>query len=265
MKKVLLTGLISILIFNCLFGQNVFPTMGNVGIGNNSPSTSLDIISPNNEVQLRIRPIGNNSSAVSIPSIIDFFSTFDKYSPDQGPRRTASIKGCFSDGAWGWETLSFHVGRNEPNDAQLEPLERMRINGDGNVGIGTTMPTERLSVNGNIRAKEIKVENSNWPDYVFDREYNLPTLEETEHHILRTGHLSGVPSAKEVNDNGLSLGEMNGLLLQKIEELTLHLIQINKQNNQLQKALAVQGLAIDELRSQLNRKNCIYTNLERKH
>ncbi len=108
------------------------------------------------------------------------------------------------------------------------PSIKMTITGVGNVGIGTTTPTEKLSVNGKIRAHEIKVETLNWPDYVFAKDYQLPTLQETEKHIKENGHLSGIPSAEEVKANGIDLGEMNAKLLQKIEELTLYLIEIKK-------------------------------------
>ncbi|WP_159451689.1 hypothetical protein [Pedobacter africanus] len=99
----------------------------------------------------------------------------------------------------------------------------------GNVGIGTAdMRGYKLAVNGKVRAQEIKVETANWPDYVFAKDYSLPTLQETEKHIKDKGHLPGIPSAAEVKANGIDLGEMNAKLLQKIEELTLHLIEINE-------------------------------------
>ena len=97
---------------------------------------------------------------------------------------------------------------------------------NGNVGIGTTDPGEwKMAVNGKIRAKELKVEIANWPDYVFDRNYVLPTLIEVEKHIKDKGHLINVPSAGEIKANGLEVGAMNRLLLEKIEELTLYLLQ----------------------------------------
>ncbi|ATP58019.1 hypothetical protein CPT03_16875 [Pedobacter ginsengisoli] len=99
---------------------------------------------------------------------------------------------------------------------------------NGNVGIGTTTPNEKLSVNGKVRAKEIKVEAADWPDYVFAEDYKLPSLNETELHIKEKGHLPGIPSAEEVKANGVDLGEMNAKLLKKIEELTLLMIQLNK-------------------------------------
>lgn len=98
----------------------------------------------------------------------------------------------------------------------------------GNVGIGTATPKEKLSVNGNIRAKEIKVQANDWPDYVFASGYKVEKLEELEHYIKTYKHLPGMPSAKEVEANGIAVSEMLKLQQQKIEELTLHLIEKDK-------------------------------------
>lgn len=118
---------------------------------------------------------------------------------------------------------------------------------DGNISIGTTSPNSKLTVNGNIRAREIKVENGNWPDYVFQCDYQLPSLQETDKHIKEKGHLPGIPSAKEVKASGIDLGEMNGKLLQKIEELTLHLIEQNKKMSTMQNDIEI-------LKSNANRR-----------
>jgi hypothetical protein len=104
----------------------------------------------------------------------------------------------------------------------------------GKVGIGTTTPDSKLSVNGKIHAKEVKVDLTGWPDYVFASTYKLPTLREVEKHIKEKGHLKGVPSAKEVAKNGILLGEMNSKLLQKIEELMLYTIQQDKRLKKLE-------------------------------
>lgn len=110
----------------------------------------------------------------------------------------------------------------------LSPESFSYFKANGNFGLGTLNPTERLSVNGKIRSKEIKVEVAGWPDYVFEREHVLPTLEETEKQIKLLGHLPGIPSTLEVKANGIDLGEMNARLLKKIEELTLHIISLEK-------------------------------------
>lgn len=103
------------------------------------------------------------------------------------------------------------------------------VDENGNVGIGTSNPGRELEVNGTIRSKEVIVEATNWPDYVFEEDYDLPTLSEIEAFIKTNKHLPEVPSAKEMEANGISLGEMNMLLLKKIEELTLHTIEQQKE------------------------------------
>jgi len=101
----------------------------------------------------------------------------------------------------------------------------------GKVGIGTTNPTEKLSVKGRIRAQEVVVDNNNWSDYVFADDYKLQSLSEVEAQIKISKHLPGVPSAQEVSGKGVSLGDMQSLLLAKIEELTLHQIELEKRVN----------------------------------
>lgn len=118
----------------------------------------------------------------------------------------------------------------------------------GNVAIGTTaIPSGyKLAVNGNIIAEELKVQlQAQWPDYVFVDGYQLPSLEQVEQHIKENGHLINIPSAREVEQNGLLLGDMNRLLLEKIEELTLYTISQEKQLQQLVKE-------INELRASMS-------------
>ena len=107
---------------------------------------------------------------------------------------------------------------------------------NGNVGIGT-LDTQgyKLAVNGTIRAKEIKVD-SDWADFVFKKDYKLPTLGEVKKHIEEKGTLPGIPSESDVKANGVSLGEVNALLLQKIEELTLYVI---KQQEEIERLKAL--------------------------
>ena len=111
----------------------------------------------------------------------------------------------------------------------------------GTVGIGTaTVPTGyRLAVDGNIMAEEIQIQLSHtWPDYVFEEDYDLKPLSEVEAFVKANKHLPEVPSAKEVASEGQRLGEMNAILLKKVEELTLYLIRqqatIEAQENKIE-------------------------------
>lgn len=100
----------------------------------------------------------------------------------------------------------------------------------GNVCIGTTDPGQfKLAVKGTIGAKKVVVTQNNWADYVFEDSYKLPTLKEVEEFIKKHKHLPDVASAKEIEKEGLDVGENQAVLLKKIEELTLYLIDMQKQ------------------------------------
>lgn len=99
----------------------------------------------------------------------------------------------------------------------------------------------QINNNGTVRAREIKVNlETSWPDYVFAPSYQLTPLKEVESYILQNGHLPNVPSATDVEADGVNLGEMNKILLEKVEELTLHLIE-------QQKLMELQNQRISEL------------------
>lgn len=116
---------------------------------------------------------------------------------------------------------------------------RMIINNVGNVGIGTMTPGSfRLAVEGTIGARKVKIQQSAWADYVFHDDYQLPSLQQIEQFIKHNKHLPDIPSEAEVVQDGIDLGDMNKRLLQKIEELTLHLIDVNKQLGDLKKRVA---------------------------
>lgn len=103
---------------------------------------------------------------------------------------------------------------------------------NGNVGIGTATPDEKLTVKGKIHSREVKVDMTGAlvPDYVFADDYKLNSLQEIENYIKEHKHLPEIPSAKEIEKNGLMLAEMNMALLKKMEEMTLYMIEMKKEN-----------------------------------
>jgi hypothetical protein len=105
---------------------------------------------------------------------------------------------------------------------------------NGRVGIGTTSPQYPLSVNGAVQAKEVIV-NTGWSDYVFDPTYALPSLGSIADYIKANHRLPGMPSAAEVQEHGVSIGDIESKLLAKVEELTLHMIRLEKENKELRR------------------------------
>jgi hypothetical protein len=112
---------------------------------------------------------------------------------------------------------------------------RMTIRENGFVGIGTENPQSLLAVNGKVSAKEVEVTLSGWSDFVFASDYTLRPLSEVESFINTNKHLPDVPSEAQVLENGMNVGEMSATLLQKIEELTLYIIDLNKRIAELEK------------------------------
>ncbi|RXG11376.1 interleukin-like EMT inducer protein [Leeuwenhoekiella aestuarii] len=106
----------------------------------------------------------------------------------------------------------------------------------GNVGIGLDNPDEKLTVKGNIHSQEVRVDLAGViaPDYVFEKNYDLISISEVEKFINLEGHLPKIPSAEELEQEGLNLKEMNLKLLEKIEELTLYIIEQEKRLTSLE-------------------------------
>ncbi|BFM45176.1 hypothetical protein CFS9_38170 [Flavobacterium sp. CFS9] len=109
----------------------------------------------------------------------------------------------------------------------------------GNVGIGTTNPTSLLTVAGNIASREVKVTVDAGADFVFEKDYNLPSLEAVDKYIKENKHLPEIASAQEMQKEGINLSEMNIKLLQKIEELTLYTIEQQKSTEKLKQTIEI--------------------------
>jgi len=129
-------------------------------------------------------------------------------------------------------------------------VARMVIDNSGDVGIGATSPAGyKLGVNGSVIATTVVVKlYANWPDYVLKPAYKLPALSQVKSYIDLNQHLPDVPSAADISKDGLNLGEMNKLLVKKVEELTLYLID---QSNQLEKQKEVNQSLQQQIDNQL--------------
>jgi hypothetical protein len=130
------------------------------------------------------------------------------------------------------------TGNPDGNPTSVSFGDNLFVN--GSMGIGTTkIEGYRLSVDGKIRAgDDIKVYSSvEWSDFVFEKDYKLKSLSEVERYINKHGHLPELPSAKEVSKDGVDLVKMDARLLQKIEELTLYMIEMKKENDTLKKEI----------------------------
>ncbi|MEN2401775.1 tail fiber protein [Flavobacterium sp. MC2016-06] len=130
--------------------------------------------------------------------------------------------------------------------------EKMRIDINGYIGIGTTAPDEMLTVKGKIHTQEIRVDMKGplVPDYVFATDYKLKSLEEVENYIKQNNHLPEIPSAQEIEKNGLMLAEMNMNLLKKMEEITLYIIDFKKEMDALKQENKIQEEEIQKLKKQ---------------
>jgi hypothetical protein len=206
----------------CLYAQpNTLPDNGNVGIGTTNPLSKLDV-NGNILISSADLPMGLNMEVGGTVPLLNMSMNFR-----EANKNNAYIGAGFRiDTRTNFAPLFQWLKRDAggENESML-----MSLTSSGNLGLGISNAAEKLAVNGNIRSKEVKVEATNWPDYVFHQDYQLPTLAEIEQQIKLNGHLPDMPSAKEVEANGIALGEMVKLQQQKIEELTLHLIKKEKE------------------------------------
>ena len=213
---------------------------GNVGIGTINPTAKLEIY--NGSVLV-------NTPRTSTGSIIPIAVGTQYYTgiPTKGLAGLYHIEsGTSGFGQSGG--LCFYTSSDD-----ILPTEKVRITNNGNVGIGTTdTKGYKLAVAGEMIAERVVVKlTGNWPDYVFNAKYDLRPLEQVEQFINQNSHLPEVQSAQEVSDKGIDVGAMNAKLLQKVEELTLYLIEQNKEIKMQNKENKMQNNEIENLKKEL--------------
>jgi hypothetical protein len=216
---------------------------GNIGIGTTSPGAKLDVNGTGNfSGTLAVNALTANGTGnmygTSGGSTAARYVDMGNSGGDAIFGQEGSTGGTIISGAAGYDgairgQAGFSFSAN--NGASVQ----MRINSSGNIGIGTVSPSEKLSVNGNISAKKLIVTQTGWSDYVFNKDYKLRSLSSLETFINQNKHLPEVPSAKEVEEKGISVGDNQALLLKKIEELILYVIELNKKNEILNNRIAI--------------------------
>lgn len=231
--KTTLLSITAIMLASCGYAQNSFPLNGNVSIGTTSSQNTLEV---------------GGSGARFTGAFSETTSFSGLYTGISGTPRIGFFNGT-ADQNWQIDNASGVLRFFQPGVTYMELSSAglmlvnpatgiIKANGTansyfmGNLGIGTTNPDAKLTVNGTIHTKEVKVDANGWPDYVFNPGYNLPDLKTVRLYIDKNHHLPDMPSAVDVDKNGVNLGEMVKVQTKKIEELTLYLLQQQQKYDQ---------------------------------
>lgn len=254
MKKILI--IFSAVVICVLFTANIqaqtntFPSTGNVGIGTLTPGALLDVYSTTAPAGIIVErnpaspaianyatiQLKNGANATGEMYFIGIKGVAGgTYECVQSVRDATGVFKAFS--VVNTATGKYEI-RNGITNTEFLNSGNVLFNNTGAVGIGmgaTAIPAgTKLAVAGKVSCKEVEVTLTGLPDFVFNQDYNLRSLYDVENFINQNKHLPDVPTESEVIKNGLNLGEMNATLLQKVEELTLYMIDLKKQNDILQ-------------------------------
>lgn len=193
---------------------------GSVGIGTNNPASLVEV---RKDQSAMTQIILNNAYTTGAST---------RFSMYRGSTEIANLQ------VNGTNNNLLIANRTIDADANInfslsDGIYNVTFRGNGNVGIGVTVPSEKLCVNGNIKSKKSIVTQVGWSDYVFSDDYHLRPLSEVARYIKENRHLPEIPSAKEVEEQGVDLGANQALLLKKIEELTLYIIKQQSEIDEL--------------------------------
>lgn len=268
MKKIILTCLAIVALSTTVKAQkkvklednsnasNFYFKNGSLGLGTNSPDGNLQLGSGTVDGMIFLgggKGYAGIGSSRSDGSLFLGWNIYTRYNGTVDDR-VARVGGRYNDyhgytgikvGQQGVIDFFGHSGDVVVDEiAYTDAKIKMRINKFGNVGIGTINPDAKLTVKGKIHAEEVKIDLNVPADYVFQKyylgtsalkaDYVMPTLEEVEAYTKANHHLPEMPSAKQLQEDGLQVGDMVNKLLQKIEELTLYTIEQQKAIKALQ-------------------------------
>ena len=214
---------------------------GDIGIGTLSPSYKLDVV---------------GTARISSLPFLASRDTVLTYDPSTKQLKATLISAAGSVWALGGNSgtsSSNFIGTTDAQNLAFKTnnVQRLLISSSGSIGIGTSNVADanyKLFVETGIRTRKVKVDQATWSDYVFGKDYKLRTLAEVEKYIQLNKHLPDVPSASEIESNGLDLGGNQSILLKKIEELTLYIIQQQKEIG----ALKSENKLVNELKNEIN-------------
>lgn len=216
---------------------------GNVGIGTTTPASHLDIVNGSLGLSAGNKVSWLNLTGHAGTGNMDNLEIFHNRVTAGSNWYSSEIKIQKSVSGIKMHYIAF---RGNPGDVStlnfgIDNVDQMSINNIGQVTIGTLKQTgthsdAKLSVDGKIVSKEVIVTINNWADYVFAKDYKLNNLQYVENYINKNKHLPNIPSAKDIEANGISLAEMSKLQMEKIEELTIYVIQLKKEIDALKNA-----------------------------
>lgn len=217
---------------------NIFPATGNAGIGTVTPGYPLHVNLANSTASLVAQSSVTAQTADRAVGFFRMINTANSETYNIAFRKFGGVFQCLQSANVGGSTVNISLFDYSAKSLTFggNGLSNIVFSNSGSIGIGTVVAIPagvKLAVNGKVNCKEVEVTMTGWSDFVFNSDYKLRSLYDVENFIAQNKHLPDVPSATEVISNGSNLGAMDAVLLQKIEELTLYMIDLKKENDAL--------------------------------